>query len=171
MAAGSTYTPIATTTLGSDTSSISFTSISGSYTDLVLILFARSTRPTTDDTLVMRFNNDSGSNYSKTRLVGTGSAASSYTSGSTTAFLLDAISGASNPTGEFSPNIYNIMNYSNTTTYKTIVTRSNTASAYVVAETGLWRSTAAVNRIDLSLNTGPNFKAGTMATLYGIQAA
>ncbi len=171
MAAGSTYTPIATTTLASDTSTITFNSISGSYTDLILVLLGRSTRSSTDDTILFRLNNDSGSNYSRTRLVGTGSAAASARDTNQTAFNFDVISAASNPSGEFSPEIFQIMNYSNSTTYKTVLARTNTASTYVTAQVGLWRSTAAITRIDLTLNTGPNFLTGTMATLYGIQAA
>ena len=171
MAAGSTYTPIATTTLAVDTATISFTSIASTYTDLVVVLSGRSTRATTDDTMLFRLNSDSGSNYSRTRLVGTGSAAASARDTNQTAMNFDVISAASNPSGEFSPNIFQIMNYANSSTYKTVLCRTNTASTYVTAQVGLWRSTAAITRIDLTLNTGPNFATGTTATLYGIAAA
>ena len=62
MAAGSTYTPIATTTLGSAASSVTFSSISGSYTDLILITNPSSA--TTDQSIYVQFNADTGTNYS-----------------------------------------------------------------------------------------------------------
>lgn len=171
MTAGATYTSIASTTVSSDTSSISFTSISGSYTDLILVLFGRSTRSATDDTVLFRLNSDSGNNYSRTRLLGTGSAVSSASDTNQSAMNFDIISAASNASDTYSPNIYHIMNYSNTTINKTVLNRSNNTDAYLIAQVGLWRSTAAITRIDLSLGTGPNFKSGTTASLYGIAAA
>ena len=61
MAAGATYTQIATTTLGSSQSTITFSSISGAYTDLVLVVTAKVSSATD---LWVRANSDSGSNYS-----------------------------------------------------------------------------------------------------------
>ena len=76
MAAGNTYTPIATNTLSSATASVTFSSISGVYTDLVLVITP--TIPTGAYDILMRVGNgtvDSGTNYSVTRVSGTGSAA------------------------------------------------------------------------------------------------
>ena len=72
-----TYTPITSNTLTSATASVTFSSISGTYTDLVLVVSAQSASTNVD--LAMRFNSDSGTNYSNTRLYGTGSAAGSGT--------------------------------------------------------------------------------------------
>jgi hypothetical protein len=79
MAAGSTYTPIATTTLGSSTSSYTFSSIPQTYTDLVLIVSGYGAA-SDGNSIVCRVGNgtvDSGTNYSTTRLSGSGSSASS----------------------------------------------------------------------------------------------
>ena len=76
MAAGSTYTPIATNTLGSAQASVTFSSISGSYTDLVLIINAGTSDASEQDCLI-RVNGDTGSNYSATYMYGTGSSAAS----------------------------------------------------------------------------------------------
>jgi hypothetical protein len=62
------------------------------------------------------------------------------------------------------------MNYSNTTTYKTVLNRMDDASTYVATNVGLWRSTAAINSITIVAGTG-NLPVGLMATLYGITAA
>jgi len=74
MAAGSTYTPIATTTLGSSATSYTFTSIPSTYTDLVIVAQIKGDTTTY---LNLRFNGDTGSNYSRTTLSGNGSTASS----------------------------------------------------------------------------------------------
>jgi hypothetical protein len=66
--------------------------------------------------------------------------------------------------------IVNIINYSNTTTYKTLLGRGNTSASRIQATVGLWRSTSAINRIDLNIQ-GDNFAVGSTFTLYGIAAA
>lgn len=158
----STYTPIATTTLGSAASSYTFSSIPSTYTDLVLIVNASSGAGIS---INCQLNGDTGSNYSYTGLYGNGSSAGS--------------SRASNQTGAYlgyigSTQIYNVinhfMNYSNTTTYKTILNRKNQADQYVEADVALWRNTAAINSIKIYPGSG-NFDAGSTFTLYGIKAA
>jgi hypothetical protein len=165
MAAGSTYTPIATTTLGSGQADITFTSFSG-YTDLVLIV---SGTPVTAGSynLEMRFNGDTASNYSRTVLSGDGSVASSSRNSSQTKIV---ITNEGNLTTTINNQTINIFNYSNSTTYKTVLARGNRANAGLDATVGLWRSTAAITSIVIFL-TGSNLATGTTATLYGISAA
>jgi len=69
-----TYEPIATTTLGSAASTIDFTSIGGTYTDLRVVLIGTSANATS---MTMRFNSDTGSNYSLTSVYGNGTSAAS----------------------------------------------------------------------------------------------
>jgi hypothetical protein len=164
MAAGSTYTPIATTTLGSATSSYTFSSIPSTYTDLVM---ASQVQLDTAGgySMGMRFNSDSGSNYSYTYILGTGSvAASSRGTSQTSATYGNGATG-------WGTSIVNIMNYSNTTTYKTCVARNGQAGDVVQAYVNLWRNTAAINSINIISQSGSNFVAGTTFTLYGIAAA
>jgi hypothetical protein len=166
MAAGSTYTPIATTTLGSDTASYTFSSISGSYTDIVVALSVSSTH-TGVTSLVLQFNSDTGSNYSNTRLGGDGSSAFSDRDSNVTAPRLALIG---NSTTEFNPVIMNLNNYSNATTYKSILSRGNYASSYVTAYAALWRSTSAITSIKIFPFSG-SLRSGSTLTLYGITAA
>jgi hypothetical protein len=70
-----TYEPIATTTLGTAAASITFSSIPATYTDLRLVVVAKAVSASTLD---VRFNNDSGTNYSKTEISGDGSSAVSF---------------------------------------------------------------------------------------------
>jgi hypothetical protein len=71
-----TYEPIASTTLGTASGTISFDSIAATWTDLVLVLnFGVATA---GPTIRLRFNDDSGSNYSYTYLGGNGTLVSSF---------------------------------------------------------------------------------------------
>lgn len=170
MAAGSTYTPIATTTLGSAAASYTFSSIAGSYTDLVLI--AVGTVAVDGDSLTVRFNSDSATNYSTTSLRGSGTAASSARGSSLTSLFLGYGDGFAS--SAITNAIMNIQNYANTTTNKTTLSRINNAGGTTgvgaEANVGLWRSTAAITSITIGGQTG-NLSTGMTLTLYGIAAA
>ena len=154
-----TYTNIATQTLGSAAGSVTFSSIPSTYTDLVLII---SGTAVSSDTMTYQFNNDTGTNYSDTYLFGDGTAGSGRHTSS------GAIFGAGINTTP-SHQILNIMNYSNTTTRKTTLLRGNASgTGAAVAFVGLWRNTAAITSIKLSI--GSNFATGSIFTLYGIKA-
>ena len=158
----STYEPIATTTLGSAASSVTFSSISGAYTDLILIVNA-SLASGAASTL-MRYNSDSGTNYSGTRLIGNGSTASSERTTNSN----------QNDIGYFNTSmctsVVSIQNYSNSTTYKTCLVRANT-SEYVFGQVQMWRNTAAVTSINITNSSAVNFNAGSTFTLYGVKSA
>lgn len=169
-----TYDPIATTTLGSAASSITFSSIPSTYTDLRLVVFARSDAAATNRRLQLNFNNDSGTNYSYTYLDGDGASASSAnaTSG-TTIDLPSSTFGASATANLFSFSTFDVFSYAGST-YKTLLMTNATdrnGGGNVDVLVGLWRSTSAINRIDLTVSTGANFVANTSATLYGIKSA
>ena len=164
MAAGSTYTPIATTTTSGTPTTVSFTSISGSYTDLILVSSASGS---TNSVIQAQFNGDTGNNYSFTYMFGDGSSASSGRS-SSVAYVRAGRTAASS--SAFTPNILQIQNYSNSTTYKTVLERENDSAASVFASVGLWRSTAAITSILLTVSAG-TITAGSTFTLYGIAAA
>ena len=66
--------------------------------------------------------------------------------------------------------IAQFQNYSNTTTYKTMLSRAN-AAGYVQARVNLWRSTSAINTIKISGQSGMTFNTGCTFTLYGILSA
>ena len=163
MAAGATYTPIATQTVGSSTGTVSFTSIPQTYTDLVLIAFYQGAND-----LCAQLNGDSGTNYSDTFLSGTGSSAVSLRNSNVNRMVFDQY--AYPPTSSsFAVGITHFMNYSNSTTYKTVLTR--TSSTYgTEAAVNLWRNTSAITSIVLFIN-GANINAGTTFTLYGIASA
>lgn len=165
-----TYSAIATTTTTSNATTVTFSGISGSYTDLIAVIDGTHSNGTTD--IRIRFNSDTGSNYSYTVLEGSGSsAASSRASNQGFIFLAFNLVGFGNSQ---SNQICHIMNYSNTTTYKTVLGRVNVATnsgGYpgVSAGVGLWRSTSAITSIEFYFADG-YFINGSTLTLYGIKA-
>jgi len=171
-----TYEPIQTYTVsGTSTSTVTFSSIPATYTDIVVIF-----NPGYSINAIypyMLFNNDTSTLYSITNLLGTGSAASSQRgTGANRAFVAyDPSSTSAVGDTNF---IAQIMNYANTTTYKTYLARANNATASgslgTAAMVGLYRSTSAISRIDIkgsNSGTDYNFANGSNFTLYGIKAA
>ena len=168
MAAGSTYTPIATNTLGSATASVTFSAISGSYTDLVLVIQCG---VSTTNYLQIQLNSDTTmTNYSATWMEGDGSSASTGRySGATGGYNLG---GATTNTTLENMSIVHFQNYSNSTTYKTWVVRNDRASRSAHTAVGLWRNTAAITSILIKPYNGAyNLASGSTFTLYGIAAA
>lgn len=161
----STYDKIAAYTAPSSVTSYTFSSIPSTYTDLVIVASGVGTG---DIDVSARFNGDSGANYSRTMLGGyAGSAMSSRGSG-LTFFRLSWVayweaSGRSN-------SIAHVMNYSNTTTHKTVLTRGNNANQGVDTQVALWRNTAAITSIEI-FTSAFAFATGSTFTLYGIKAA
>ena len=166
-----TYEPISTTTLGSAASSVTFSSIPGTYTDLILVVNGSSTAGTGSRLRIGNGSVDTGSNYSFTFLEGTGSGTNTYLNSNATYIQMNNYSQfAPSPTYN-TTEIVQIMNYANTTTYKTVMNRSNLAQTGVSAMVGLWRSTSAVNILTYYCSNATTFEAGFTASLYGIKAA
>jgi hypothetical protein len=165
MAAANTYVSIASQTLSSAAATVTFSSIPATYTDLVLIISAM----TASQDIKMNFNSDTSTNYSFTFLIGTGSSAISNRGSSQTFMLLDSYGYPQSTTPNAS--ITNIQNYSNTTTYKTCLTRSSNGATGTDAVVNLWRSTSAITTILLQVYNSTNFAIGSTFTLYGILAA
>lgn len=165
-----TYTLIGSTTLSTTSSTITFSSIPVTYTDLVLNINPLSTN---NRDVILRFNSDTSTNYSINFASGYATGTPAYSAGRTTSqnFMYADYYGPSNTT----PSIrqINIMDYSNTTTFKTVIMRSSNAAAVpaggVDMLTGLWRSTSAITSIDISLSAD-HYLSGSIFKLYGIEA-
>jgi hypothetical protein len=158
-----TYTELRQTVVGTATSSVTLdlTGISG-YTDLVLVGTGTSS---TWQNIRIRFNSDTGSNYSNTLIYGDGTSAISSRNASSTALIFATLSNTVQ-----SNFITHIMNYSNTTTFKTVLQRGNDTSLLTRADVGLWRNTAEITSITLFTISG-NINVGSTFSLYGIANA
>lgn len=164
MPAGATYEPIATAS-PSGTAPVTFSSIPSTYTDLKLVCFLAGSA---SDPIGLQFNNDTGTNYSRTFIAGDGSTATSNRSSSATNIRMPY---PYNATPNFSIAIFDIFSYAGSTNKTILATTGNdrNGSGNVMRLVGLWRSTAAINRIDVIVNGGDTFAAGSTFTLYGIK--
>ena len=163
MPASNTYDSIQTHTLTSNSPSVTFSSIPQTYTDLVMVINATNTTGNNYE-LFTTFNSDTGSNYSETFIHNYNNTTETirYTGGT----KLRTFKTASTP-GVI---IAHFMNYSNTTTYKTTLWRYGAAVLFSGMGVGLWRSTAAINSITFTIESG-NISSGSTFSLYGIKAA
>jgi len=159
-----TYEPIATTTLGSATANITFSSIPSTYTDLKLIVVAQGSL---GNQFAIQFNG-SATGYSRTFIYGDGSAAASDR-GSATSVRLDYLPTSTN----FAFYDIDIFSYAGSAN-KTLLARSSkdlNGSGEVHAQVSLWANTSAINEIKLFVSSSGNLNSGTTATLYGIKSA
>lgn len=161
-----TYEPIATTTLGSNTASVTFSSIAATYTDLVLVTSVQNNSGGNRGMQII-LNADTATNYSGTYLTGDGTSATSGRSSSVA--YLDTF--ATVPGASFAVCIFNVQNYANTTTFKTVISRSGAAATNARTAASLWRSTSAINSIKFQLGGADLYLTGSTFTLYGIKAA
>jgi hypothetical protein len=163
-----TYEVIETTTLGSATPSVTFSSIPSTYTDLAVVFNGGLNVSDFIYTQVGNGSIDTGANYSGTIVLGYGSgvASSRHSSGTYLQTLGWAIGILNDANG-----LLHFMNYSNTTTYKTILNRTNSTASGTSAYVGLWRSTSAINTIKFTGVNSRDITAGSTFTLYGIKAA
>lgn len=150
-----TYEAIATITLSGSASSVTFSSINQSYGDLILV---HSGTPTSSGlkTVNLRFNNDTGTNYSRVTVDSIGNG--SYTS-TDSGLRIGLIDGRA-------VNIWQIIDYSAEDKYKTLLARANISSA-VRASAGRWSNTSAITSIEV-FPENVDFAAGSTFSLYGI---
>jgi hypothetical protein len=185
MPAGSTYSTIATYTVtGGTATSYTFTSIPQTYTDLVLVTSYAGYYASNDRSqLGLQVGNgsvDTGTNYSYTYMSGDGTTASSGRDGSASGITQTVL--GTYPLGPSSSlqqntSIIHFMNYSNTTTFKTLLQRTENVNSSnntpsTKAQVNLWRSTSAINTIKIKdYSDLYYFHPGTNFTLYGIASA
>jgi hypothetical protein len=167
-----TYTLIASNTLGSDTASITFSSIPSTYTDLVLKASIRTTRSSSIDFLAVQFNSDTATNYSRITLGGSGSGYSSEISSSATYLNSGHVDAASATASTFSNTELYIPSY-NSTSNKPLSTfnaqENNNLGAYISSIAGLYRGSSGISSIYLYSVNATNFVSGSSFFLYGIK--
>jgi hypothetical protein len=163
-----TYEPIATTTLTAGTASVVFSSVPQTYTDLVLVTQAKHSAGSGFEDMYLRFNSDTGNNYSFTTLSGTGSVTEGFRQGGLNKNPITYYGALTTTVGDTNQ-ISHINNYSSTATYKHTITRANLASRGVDLIVSQWRSTSAITSITIFAST-TNLGAGSTFSLYGIKA-
>ena len=162
------YEVISAQTLGSAVQTVTFSSIPSTYTDLVVVVNAQAS---TQSDLYLTFNGDTSALYSNTILYGDGTSIGTRRDSRGNAYMVLTYYAGITTTAIQAVHTLNIMNYSNTTTHKTVLTRCSTGPLGVDESVGLWGSTAAITSVTFDLNSTRTFSTGSTFTLYGIKAA
>jgi hypothetical protein len=159
-----TYEPVATTTLSSAASTITFSSIPATWTDLRLVIVINGV--STANYALLKLNNTTG-NIGFTTLAGNGSSAGTGRSTSDVLYLnYQATLSTTLPT--FST--VDLFSYAGST-FKSMLVTSNydkNGSGNVERFVSTCTTTSAINRIDIYTSSG-TFNTGTTASLYGIK--
>lgn len=167
-----TYTLISSNVLASSAASVTFSAIPSTYTDLVLRISARTGR-TDPDYILLTFNSDttlSGTTYSDTYVLGSGSVATSGRDSSSATIYDVGIPGVNQTSNTFSSTEIYIPSYTvsvNKPFSSFSVTENNATAADIWSGANLWRNTAAVAQINMT-SVSP-FVSGSSFYLYGIK--
>lgn len=157
------FVPLANITLGASQSTVTFSSIPGTYRDLVLVMVPITSGSSLSGS--MTFNGDTSSNYSGVYMYGNG--ANAYSGTYSTTYLNLSWYAASTAAAP-APFIHNIMDYSATDKHKSVLTRASGSANGVDVLAGRWASTAAITTVAVTGNS--SFQAGSTFALYGISA-
>lgn len=152
------------------TSTITFSNIPQRYQHLQVRLTARSTFATTITSFFIRFNGDSGTNYTYHALYGNGSSALSYGAANQAQGAAATFSGSSALADVFGASIIDIIDYTNLS--KTKVLRAiggidNNGSGEITMASAFWNNMSAITQIVLFPQQG-NFTQNSVASLYGV---
>jgi len=171
--AGGALTLLSSTTLGS-AGTFDVSGIPQTYNDLILVLIARSSDAGANDTVFIRLNNDSASNYYLQRVRGFGTTVEATGGAASNALNYGIVPSAGSPVaGLFGAHTWVVYGYASTVWKKTVsadvIGPFGTATTNIYKEQlgGYWNSTAAVNRITISAVTGTNFVTGSQLRIYG----
>ena len=176
--AANAYDLLETVSLGSDTSSVTFSNINtytSTYKHLQLRITTRQAGQSSDsiERLRLRFNSDTAANYSSHRLFGEGFSPSSESTSGAGGTGIDAGLSPAITDGQIrAANIIDIFDFGNTTTYKTTKTLFGfigVGQRQFGVHSGSWRSTAQITSINLGSRTGTSLAGGSRLSLYGIR--
>lgn len=164
------YDALATVTLSTSTSSITFAGIPSGYKHLQVRALARNT--SNSITAYITFNSDTGANYTLHRLVGTGSGASAGGFTGQNSFIMSYfVASSSYTSGVFGAGIIDILDYTNTNKYKTIRALNgvdNNGSGSLALNSSLWLNTSAINSLTIT-SDGTSFAQYSSFALYGVK--
>lgn len=169
-----TYEPIATTTVSTPVATITFSSISSSYTDLKVVMsLADDDSEAGTGAPIFRFNNDTATNYSQIVVYGNGSTITNASQISKSQIYALYWNNSPTSTVQFPLMILDVINYGGSTTKTVLISTADdrNGTGAVERSAGLWRSTSAINRIDITNDGAKKFETGSIVTIYGIKGA
>jgi hypothetical protein len=159
------FESIYTTTLSTNTASVTFSSIPATYTDLVVVTSLRVS--STDITSLVYFNN-STSSYTRRVLYGDGATATSASASDAGVLWTNQSNNTADTFGSATIYIPNYSGSNNKSVSIDFVTENNTTTAYAAINAFLWSNSSAITSIKLVPNAG-NYVQYSTATLYGIK--
>jgi hypothetical protein len=166
------FESIATVSVSSSQSSISFSSIPSTYKHLQLRLSLKDDRALNRDAIQVKFNGDGALNYTEHQMYGEGSGTPVAQSGNSTSIQVFRASGNSGASSIFGVVIADILDYQNTNKYKTLRFLGGidlNGSGETWFGSGSWASTSAINAIALTPANASNYLQYSHAALYGIK--
>jgi len=172
-----TFESIAMATVDSGgASNITFSNIPATYTHLQIRGIARTTASQDRESIKLTFNSDTGSNYARHNLWGSGSAASAYGAASVAYILLTDFAAGNATASIFGTAVTDILDYTNTNKYTTVrslggVDFNAAVTVYNGLNSGVWLNTAAITSITLTPFSDSNFAQYSQFALYGIRGA
>ena len=168
------FVSIATTTVGAGGSStITFSAIPQVYKHLQIRAIGRGTFADTNTYPDIRFNSDSGSNYSWHILDGYGSSVSASGAANQTSAGVPTFTAAQSGGNIFGAMVLDILDYQDTNKYKTVRYlggHDQNGSGIIRLGSGSWRNTNAITSVSF-LFTSQNWAQYSQFALYGIQGA
>ena len=155
------YESIATVTLGGSQASITFSSIPSTYQHLQIRGVARSDRSVTIEGLSIRFNSDTGLNYTYHGVQGNGSSATAFAGWDNDQSLSSLAASANAGSSIFGAGVIDILDYANTNKYTTIriltgVNNNDASNGRAATFSGLWRNTAAITSFTIFSGASTN---------------
>jgi len=163
----STYDLLESVTLATAASSVTFSSIDQSYGDLILVINAAK-NDGGGDAIKMRFNGDTGSNYSTVLMEANGSStfSDSLTGQNSTrdGYQVPVWAGSTKALGT-----YQLLDYSATDKHKSLLTRSGRADRANIATASRWTNTSSITSWLIYYgNPAAEFNIGSTFNLYGV---
>ena len=170
---------LATVSLASSQSSITFSDIPSEYSHLqIRTIYKNVTTGAADyDAMRIQYNGDTGSSYSWHYVKGEGTGSGGVNQASSSAYMWSGavMRSGTGQTSMFSANVIDIYDYANTSKNKTQKwysgTEYNGTYPFSALGTGTWYSTSAVTSIKLYCDTNASFAQYSTFALYGIKAA
>lgn len=163
------YESIATINGNGSTATITFSSIPSTYTHLQVRVMARVAAGGED--LSVRFNGDTGANYSRHRITGSGTAAASAGNASVNQITTLGSAGMPSAANTYAVSIIDVLNYTNTNIYKTarmLSGQDSNGTGGIEMTSGAWLNTAAVTSLTIFSNSS-NYPTAASFALYGIK--
>ena len=163
------YDSIATVTLSSASSNITFSSIPSTYKHLQLRMYTFVTSSGNRNIQVGAGSVDTGTNYGIEELYGSGATVTSGTiSSATSSQLFYAPADGATP----ATSITDILDYTDTnkaTSFRTLGGIDLNGAGRITFTGGYWNNTAVFNTIKILNGTSGDFNAGSKFALYGIK--